>query len=88
MAAARGHGAFEEGAQGEERRERDARRVNQFEGGTPLPRRHPGWDDGAGAVRQATEEDPFSREGGNALAVYCDCLAILRVPRIVDGDRA
>lgn len=78
---------FEEGAQREERGQRDLRRAHQLEEGAPLAGRHPFGDDGARAVTQETEEYPFSREGGNALAVYCECLAIPWVPGIVDGDR-
>jgi hypothetical protein len=74
-------------AKGEEGGHRHVGRLNQLERRTSLARRHPGWDDEARAVRQRAEEDPFSREGGNPLAVYGECLAILRVPRIVDGDR-
>ena len=61
--------------------------VDQLEGGAPLAGRHPLGDDRPRAVRQGTEEYPFARERGHALAVYGECLTVLRMPRIVDGDR-
>jgi len=80
--------AGQEGAQPEEHGQRDMRRLDELESGTPLARRHPFGDDGPRAVRQRAEEDPFSTERGHAFVVDWKRLAILPVPRIVDGDRA
>jgi hypothetical protein len=83
-----GSEAGQERAQPEEHGQRDLRRLDELERGTPLARRHPFGDDGTRAVRQRAEENPFSTEGGQAFVVYWKRLAILPVPRIVDGDRA
>jgi hypothetical protein len=83
-----GRDAGQERVQPEEPGQRDLRRLDELEPGTLLARRHPFRDDGTRAVRQRTEENPFSTERGQAFVVYWKRLAILPVPRIVDGDRA
>jgi hypothetical protein len=82
-----GGAAGEEGAQPDERGQRHLRGVDQLQGGTALARRHPFGDDGAHALRQRAEKDPFASQRDDSVALYSERLPIQPMPRIVDGDR-
>ena len=73
---------FQEVAEG------DLRGGDERETGTPLARGHPFGDREARAIRESANEGPLARHRASVAALNGQRLAIERVPRIVDGDRA
>jgi hypothetical protein len=88
MARTIGGEVFEKCPEGDERSQGHLRGLHECEPSTALTQGHPLGNDGPRAIGREGEEDPFAGEGDDLLTIYGERVAIQRVPRIVDGDRA